>query len=337
MSRYAETYKPSNLAGPGDARPTALQIIKDEGLTGKLSDKVFLVTGVSSGIGIETLRALHTTGAHVFGTVRNLPKGQKVVSDILSENHKTGGKITLLEIDTANLATVRAGAKAFLEQSDRLNAIIANAGIMAVPEGKTVDGFELQFGTNHLGHFLLFQLLKDVLLSSATPEYPSRYVSVSSKATQWGTVRTHDYGFEKEPYNEWAAYGQSKTANVWMSNYIERKFGAQNLHSTSLHPGGIMTGLGAHLDMADFDTPELRACLKSPAQGAATQVYAAVGQEWTHKGGVYLSDCAPARSYEEMEKEGLPKDWNDGYASWSYNPEGEEQLWKDSLKFVGLA
>lgn len=151
MSRYMESYRRPNLAGPGDTRPTALQIIKDEGLTGALTSKVFLITGVSSGIGIETLRALHATGAHIIGTVRNLEKGQKVVDEILTE--QKDGKITLVQMDLSSFASVQAGAAEILSLSEgRLNVLIANAGIMAIPFALTTDGFESQFATNHLGH-----------------------------------------------------------------------------------------------------------------------------------------------------------------------------------------
>lgn len=145
MSRYAEAHKVANLGGAGDARPTALQVIEDEGLIGNLSDKVFLITGVSSGLGIETLRALHTTGAHVYGTVRNLPKGQAVVDQILSEKHTGGGKISLIEMSLDSLASVRSGAADFLKKSNgQLNVLIGNAGIMACPYGLTADGFDIQ-------------------------------------------------------------------------------------------------------------------------------------------------------------------------------------------------
>jgi NAD(P)-dependent dehydrogenase (short-subunit alcohol dehydrogenase family) len=149
MSRYAEVHKIGNLRGAGDARPTALQIIEDEGLSGRLSDKTFLVTGVSSGIGIDTLRALHATGAHVYGTVRSLEKGQKVVDQILSEKREGGGKIDLVELELDSFESVKKGAEDFLARSGgRLNALIANAGIMATPEGRTKDGWELQVSIN---------------------------------------------------------------------------------------------------------------------------------------------------------------------------------------------
>jgi NAD(P)-dependent dehydrogenase (short-subunit alcohol dehydrogenase family) len=337
MSRYAEAHKPSNLAGAGDARPTALQIIRDENLMGKLSDKVFLVTGVSSGIGIETLRALHATGAHVYGTVRSLTKGQKVADEILAAN-PNGGKIDLIEMELTSLSSVRAGAEDFLAKSGgKLNVLIANAGIMATPFVKTKDGFESQFATNHLAHFLLFQLVKPALLASASAAFPSRVVSVTSIGHRFGRVRFSDYNFANEgEYNDWAAYGQSKTANIYFASYIDRQYAGQHLRATSVHPGGIMTNLGTHLaaeDWAHFTTPEWMRVMKSAEQGAATQVLAAVGKEWEGKGGKYLANCVEQPPFGTR---GLEEKHDDGYAEWVYDVEGEVRLWKDSLDMVGL-
>ncbi|ORY13413.1 hypothetical protein BCR34DRAFT_481070 [Clohesyomyces aquaticus] len=331
MSRYTESHLRSNLAGPGDARPTALQIIADEHLTGKLSDKVFLITGVSSGIGIETLRALHSTGAHVIGTVRNLTKGSQIVDDILKEKLEGGGLISLVEMDLESFSSIKKGATAVLEKSGgTLNVIVANAGIMGVPHDRTVDGWERQFATNYLGHFLLFQLLKDALLSSATAEFPSRYVSVSSHGHCFGRVNFDDYNFEKGEYSPWKAYGQSKTAALWMSNAIERKYGGSNLHSTSLHPGGIRTNLTAHLGPAileGYKNPDVARYLKSPEQGAATQVYAAVSQDWKDRGGsIWLI----------VPEDGVNEIINDGHAEWAYDEEGEDKLWRESFGMVEL-
>ncbi len=174
-SKYAEVHKPENLAGPGDARPTALQIIEDEGLVNKMTDKVFLVTGASAGIGIETGRALAATGGKVFLTVRDMKKGAEACKSFLEP-----GRVELLEMDNTSLESVRSAAKAFLGKSDRLNVLVNNAGIMATPYEITKDGFESQFETNHLAHFLLFGLLKDTLIKSSTPEFHSRVVNVSS-------------------------------------------------------------------------------------------------------------------------------------------------------------
>jgi NAD(P)-dependent dehydrogenase (short-subunit alcohol dehydrogenase family) len=345
MSRYTEVHKVPNLRGVGDARPTALQIIEDEGLFGRLPDKTFLVTGVSSGLGIDTLRALHATGAHVYGTVRNMQKGQRVVDQILGEKREGGGKIDLVELELDSFESIKKGAQDFLFRSGRkLNAVVANAGVMTSQRTMTKDGFELAWGTNHLGHFLLFQLLKDALLASATPEYPSRYVSVSSLGHTISTVNFDDFNWEKTTYRSWPAYGRTKTANIWMANLIERRFGAQHLHATSVHPGVIIEDSNFSQNLSEQDKaalsvqdPSLQRRLKSAPQGAATQVFAAVGKEWANKGGKYLSNCVEQVSMDERAKQdGEFLFADDGYASWAYNEENEERLWRESLKMVGL-
>jgi NAD(P)-dependent dehydrogenase (short-subunit alcohol dehydrogenase family) len=209
---------------------------------------------------------------------------------------------------------------------------------MATPEGRTTDGFETQFGTNHIGHFALFQCLKPVLLSSSTPSFPSRVISLSSVGHRFGSVRLHDYNFaETNSYNPWSSYGQAKTANIWFSNELERRYGGKGLHSTSVHPGGIITGLYTHVTQAEMDatfTPELLLYNKSPAQGAATSVYAALAEEWKDKGGRFLSDCmeqGPVVGNPPLGVDG------DGYKPWAYDEEGEKRLWTDSLRMVGMA
>jgi NAD(P)-dependent dehydrogenase (short-subunit alcohol dehydrogenase family) len=142
MSRYEAAHVKTN--GPGDARPTALQIVKDEGLENKLGRKVMLVTGCSSGIGIETVRALHATGATVIGTARNIPKGQKVIDEISKSNASINSKIHLVEMDLESFDSIKAGAKEILKLTDTLNVLVNNAGVMATPEGRTKDGFETQ-------------------------------------------------------------------------------------------------------------------------------------------------------------------------------------------------
>jgi NAD(P)-dependent dehydrogenase (short-subunit alcohol dehydrogenase family) len=335
MSRYAAAQPIPN--GPGDSRPTALQIIKDEGLEGQLVGKVILVTGCSSGIGIETIRALHATGATIFATVRDLSKGQTVIDEILTSTPSNKAPIHLIKMELDSFDSVKAGAKEVLQKTNTLNILINNAGVMSTPEGRTKDGFETQFGTNHLGHFILFQLLKSVLLSSSTPSFPSRVVAVSSFGHRASEIRFHDLNFEKEKYDPWAAYGQAKTANIYFSNELERRYGPQGLHSTSLHPGSIATGLQQHMDpevVKLMETPEVARWLKSPEQGAATSVYAAVSEEWKGKGGKYLSDCVEQGPVREGS--GSMSIGDDGYASWIYDEEKEVRLWKESLEMVGL-
>ncbi|UPK90879.1 hypothetical protein LCI18_001814 [Fusarium solani-melongenae] len=331
MSRYAEAHL--NPTGPGDARPTALQIIKDEAAEGKLAGKVIIITGTSSGIGIETARALSLTGAKLLLTARDLNKAKTALDGILEP-----GRVELVEMDNSSLSSVRAAAKAILQKSNgQANVLINNAGIMALPKLEyTKDGFEMQFGVNHLSHFLLFELLKPALLASASPAFSSRVVNLSSSAHHVASINeSGNYNFEKTKYNEWVSYGQSKTANIYMANEIERRYGSRGLHATSVHPGLISTGLTQHMDLTMVQGMQkdenLLKTMKSPEQGAATTVWAAIGEEWEKKGGEHLADCGrTTRGNDNHEVTGV------GFAGHAYDPENEARLWKDSLKMVGL-
>ncbi|KAH7024218.1 hypothetical protein EDB80DRAFT_808536 [Ilyonectria destructans] len=329
MSRYAEAH--ANPQGPGDARPTALQIIQDEAAENTLQGKVIVITGTSSGIGIETVRALSTTGAKLFLTARNLTKAKTALADIFKPS-----RMELVEMDQDSLASVRAAAAQILSKTDKINILVNNAGIMAVQTLEfTKDGHELQFGTNHLSHFLFFELLKPALLAAVTPEFNSRVVVLSSSAHASSGINASDnYNFQKGGYHPWLAYGQSKTANIYMANEIERRYGSQGLHATSLHPGNIMTALTQHVPEAEVaalaGSEDARNSLKSPEQGAATTVWAAIGKQWEGKGGKYLIDCAVAVPSKEGESQ-----FASGYAKHVYDPESEARLWEDSLKIVG--
>ena len=333
MSRYAEAYK--NCTGPGDARPTALDIIRDEGLTGKLTGKTALVTGGNAGIGLETARALHAAGMTVYISARSLAKGEAAVADIQASDPSNTAPLHVVELSLDSFASVRKGAADFLSRTSQLNVLVCNAGVMATPEGRTADGFETQFGTCHLGHFLLFSLLRDALLSSSSPTFHSRVVTVSSVGHRAGGVLIGDYNFEKTAYEPWRAYGQAKTANIYMANEIERRYGAKGLHALSLHPGGIKTGLQAYVDpavMASWDD-DMR-IWRDTAQGAATSVYAAVSSEWEGRGGRFLSDCVekgPMVPGNPMVVFG-----DEGYAPWAYDEESARKLWADSCGFVGV-
>lgn len=324
-SRYAAVHE--NPQGPGDSRPTALDVVKDEGLQGKLGDKVAIITGCSSGIGIETARALNATGCKLFLGVRDTAKGQKALSDILKP-----GRVELLKMDLNSLDSVRAAAAEFLGKSKTLNILINNAGVMATPEGKTADGFETQFGTCHLAHFLLFELLKPTLLASSTPHFNSRVVALASSGHRGGGVRFDDYNFEEGDYSPWIAYGQAKTANIYMTNEIDRRYGSKGLHGLSAMPGGIMTGLQKHVPGMEEMTKQeaVQKYMKNAEQGAATTVYAALSKDWEGRGGRYLEDCG------ESEQTTSQDPLSNGYAPHAYNEEGEKRLWADSLKFVGL-
>ncbi|KAF4973198.1 hypothetical protein FSARC_450 [Fusarium sarcochroum] len=331
MSRYAAAHETPQ--GPGDARPTALQIVKDEGAEGKLEGKVIVITGTSSGIGIETVRALSATGARLFLTARDLEKAKTALDGIFDAS-----RMELVQMDQASLESVRAAAKQILNKTDNINILVENAGIMAVPDLQfTKDGHELQFGTNHLSHFLLFELLKPALLKAVTPELNSRVVVLASSGHHSGGINDSDnYNFQKSDYNPFIAYAQSKTANIYMANELDRRYGSQGLHATSVHPGGILTALSRYMAdeqvQAVISSDAAKKSLKSPEQGAATSVWAAIGKHWENAGGKYLQDCEEAPFCANPASH-----FGKGYVKHAYDPELEARLWEDSLKIVGLA
>ncbi|KAL3469472.1 hypothetical protein BJX99DRAFT_241178 [Aspergillus californicus] len=322
-SKYTAAHE--SPQGPGDARPTASQIIDDYALDGQLSGKVALITGCSSGIGISTAHALYRTGATIYATARDVEKAKAALSSLEDQS-----RVHILPLDLSSLDSVRACAEQFKSSSSQLDFLIENAGIMACPEGRTVDGFEMQFGTNHLGHFLLFYLLKDTLLRSSTPAFNSRVIILSSCAHQAGSVHLNNLTLEGE-YEPWKSYGQSKTANLWTAREIEKRFGSRGLHAWAVHPGNIATELQRHVSdevkqgwAADKD---LAKTWKSVDQGAATTVLAAVSPELEGKGGLYLENTQVAKP---------PGTGLAGYADWAYDEEGPGKLWDISLRLLKL-
>ncbi|KAJ5335469.1 hypothetical protein N7452_007872 [Penicillium brevicompactum] len=325
--KYTKAFLEQN--GPGDARPTALDILKDNDRIGTMKDKVFLLTGSSGGIGIETGRALAATGGKVYLGVRDFEKGEQALKEILEP-----GRVELLELDVGSLKSVRTAAKTFLSKSTQLNVLVNNAGIMACPEAKKADGFESQFAINYLGHFFLYKLLEQTLLSSSTPEFQSRVVNVSSAGHHMSSVVLDNINLDGE-YEAWKAYGNAKTACIWMTNEIERRHGSKGLHGLSLMPGGIFTGLQRHVDpetLKQWGSSEpAQRYGKSPAQGAATTMTAAFGKEWEGKGGVYLEDCQEAGPVPEGGTLAV------GVAPHAFDPEGEKKLWSLSLNMLDLS
>jgi NAD(P)-dependent dehydrogenase (short-subunit alcohol dehydrogenase family) len=327
-NRYAAAHQTPK--GPGDSRPTAVQIIKDEDMEGKLSGKVILVTGTSSGLGIETVTALAATGATVYCMARDEHKNRNALA-------KVKGKIELIELDLSSFTKVRAAPDEFLKRSGTLNILINNAGIMALHERTlTEDGHEMQFATNHLGHFLLFQLLKPTLLASSTPQFPSRVVNLTSCGHRMSEVHFDNLTLDNGVYQPFIGYAQSKTANIYMANSIERHYGSRGLHGLSVHPGNIWTGLSRHVDPAVLDMmskniPGIEKLFKSPEQGAATTILAAIGKDYHNKGGIYLEECGegvlvkPGARVEES-----------GYADFAFDPHKEEQMWIESLKLANI-
>ncbi|KAJ8130388.1 hypothetical protein O1611_g3241 [Lasiodiplodia mahajangana] len=329
---YAEAH--ADPKGPNDMRPTSAQIIYDGGLVNAMAGKVMLVTGSTSGIGVDTVKALHLTGADVYMQARDLKKAEAVRDDILKTSEGKG-KLDIILMELDSLKSIQEGVGSFLEKTQQLNILINNAGVRNTPDGRTEDGFETQFGVNHLAHFLLFQLLQPTLLASSTPSFNSRVINVTSGAHRGSKINFDNPNLEGV-YNPRLAYSQSKTADILMANQIERLYGPLGIHGLSVHPGCIITNLQKH----DIRTPEerdeylrsnpvLQKILKSTAQGAATQVWAAVAKVWEGKGAIYLEECREGHECEE------PDLLNGGYKAYVFDKEAEEKLWDMSCQLVG--
>jgi NAD(P)-dependent dehydrogenase (short-subunit alcohol dehydrogenase family) len=288
-----------------------------------LTGKVALVTGGSSGLGQETARVLASRGAEVILTARDVGKGEAVAAAI---REATGNRAVSVEaLELGSLAEIRAFATRMAARHAHLDIIVNNAGVMACPFAKTADGFELQFGSNHLGHFLTTCLLVPTLRA------PARIVLVSSRGHHISPVVFEDVQFERRPYDKWAAYGQSKTANVLFAVGLEQRLGGRGIHAFALHPGTIMTELGRHLQSEDYEFLRSRSSgmkFKTVESGAATSVFAATAPELDGRGGVYLEDCHIAAVNDAP-------DALEGVKSYALDPRNAERLWEMSEQLVG--
>ncbi len=232
---------------------------------------------------------------------------------------------------------MRSCAAEFLAKSTTLNILIANAGVRLTPKGTTKDGFETQLGTNHVAHFLLFQLLKPALLEGSIAGFQSRVVAVSSTGHRYAPLDLDDLNQEHRPYDGYLAYGYSKLSNIYMCNEIERRYGGQGLHGWSVHPGGIRTGLqrpnvaDALIFLKNGVMTTLRE-MQSPEQGAATSVWAVLSRELEGRGGKY---CERTMISQAPVKEGY-KVTDPGYAPWAYDEDVARRLNDMSSKMVGL-
>jgi len=294
-----------------------------------LTDKRFLVTGASAGLGLETTRALAAHGAAVTMTARDLGKGIAAMEQVLEA--VPHAELDLRELDLADLASIRAFAHGFVDDHPRLDGLIANAGVMACPQGTTVDGFETQLGTNHLGHFLLIQLLTPSLVATGS----ARVVLLTSAGHRFSDVDLDDPGFERQPYDPWVAYGRSKTANVLCAVALDERLRDQGVRAFAVHPGGVTTELGRHLTdetlqaladrQARSSTP-IR--WKTIPQGAATTVWAATSPALDGLGGRYLEDCGLAEVSTDPD---APR----GVRDYAVDPERARALWELSEQLVG--
>jgi NAD(P)-dependent dehydrogenase (short-subunit alcohol dehydrogenase family) len=305
------------------------QSTSDEVLDGiDLTGKCALVTGVSAGLGVETARALAAHGAHVIGTVRDLSKARTATAPI-SEAY--GPRFGLLELDLADLASVRAAADALLSAGKPLDLIIANAGVMATPMGRTAEGFETQFGTNHLGHFLLINRVAELIPAGG------RVVCVSSVGHQFGDLDLDDPNYEHRRYDPIEAYGGAKTAvNLFVVEF-DRRHESRGVRAAAVHPGGILTQLARHMTpqlidqmiakvQAEAANSSAQRGYKSVPQGAATTLWAATAPA-DLVGGRYCEDCAVARIAAQ----------GSGVRPYSIDAARAKRLWDISEKLVGLS
>src|SRR4030088_1318434 len=254
----------------------------DEVLSGvNLQGKRILVTGVSAGLGVETARSLAAHGAHVVGAARDLAKAENATAQVRKGGADSGGAVELVGLDLANLKSVRACADELLAKGEPFDVVIANAGVMATPLGHTADGFETQFGTNHLGHFVLINRIAPLIRAGG------RLINLSSSGHRFSNVDLDDPNFERTPYDPFVAYGRSKTANILFAVAFDRRHRGR-VRAAAVHPGGIETELGRYIDpsqvgkMIDQINQQLSAEGKGPfqwktiPQGSATSVWAGV-------------------------------------------------------------
>lgn len=307
----------------------------DEVLSGvDLSGKRILVTGVSAGLGVETARALAAHGAHVVGAARNLAKAGEATAKVRADAANCG-TLDLVELDLASLSSVRACAEALLADGKGFDLVIANAGVMACPFGHTVDGFETQFGTNHLGHFVLVNRLASLMQPSA------RLVILSSAGHRFGDIDLDDPNFEHTAYDPLVAYGRSKTANALFAVEFDRRHMDQGIRATAVHPGGIAIELGrfayaepgslqkrvAEINAQREATGRSLYSLKSIPQGAATSVWAGVIAPADAIGGRYCEDCHVAEIVDGTVE--------DGVRAYALDPDRAKALWVKSEEMVG--
>ena len=304
----------------------------------KLHGKRILVTGVSAGLGVETARALAAHGAHVVGTARDLTKAQAATGQVRKDAAANGGGFELVELDLASLSSARAAADKLLKKGEFFDVVIANAGVMATPFGHTSDGFETQFGTNHLGHFVFVNRIAPLLRSGG------RLINLASSGHRFSNVDLDDPNFKTTPYEPFVAYGRSKTANILFAVAFDQRHRGRGVRAAAVHPGGIQTELGRHMDPGSFQglvdqmNSQLAAEGKEPfqfktiPQGAATSVWAAVVAPADEIGGRYCENCHVGHIVADHVTISAISEGVRGYA---LDPAAAEALWKKSEELVG--
>lgn len=311
----------------------------DDVLSGiDLEGKHILITGISSGIGLETGRSLASHGASIVGADLDLAKAEPATALVREAALQGGGSLELIELDLGSLSSVRASADKLLAAGRPFDVIIANAGVMATPFGRTADGFEIQFGINYLGHFALVNWIEPLLADDG------RLVMVSSQAHRIADVDLADPNFERQTYDPWVAYGRSKTATSLFAAEFDFRYRDRGIRAASVMPGNSGgTGLTRHLSQEDVqgllanvgkaraDAGLQPAELKEVPQAAATSVWAAVVANKDEIGGHYLEDCSVAPIDDS------PNPFADGVRSYALDAEKAKQLWAKSEELISAA
>jgi NAD(P)-dependent dehydrogenase (short-subunit alcohol dehydrogenase family) len=303
-----------------------------------LKGKRILVTGVSAGIGVETARALAAHGAQVVGAARDLTKAEAATAQVRKDAAAGGGSFELIALDLANLRSVRACADELLAKGKRFDVIIANAGVMATPFGHTADGFETQFGTNHLGHFVLVNRIASLMGAG------SRLINLASSGHRFSNVDLEDPNFEHTPYEPFVAYGRSKTANILFAVAFDQRHRERGIRAAAVHPGGIQTELARYMDPSHLEAMlkqinEQAAAegkgsfeFKTIPQGAATSVWAGVVAPADEIGGRYCENCHASDVVPDNVTLGM---LNEGVRAYALDRKNAEALWKKSEEMVG--
>jgi NAD(P)-dependent dehydrogenase (short-subunit alcohol dehydrogenase family) len=303
-----------------------------------LQGKRILVSGVSAGLGIETARSLAAHGAQVVGAARDLNKAEAATAQVRKDAAENGGSFELVALDLASLRSVRACADALLAKGEGFDVVIANAGVMATPFGHTADGFETQFGTNHLGHFVFVNRIAPLMGAG------SRLINLSSSGHRYSNVDLEDPNFEQTPYEPFVAYGRSKTANILFAVAFDRRHRERGVRAAAVHPGGIQTELARHMDpsilqgIVDQISKQLAAEGKGPfqfktiPQGAATSVWAGVVATADEIGGRYCENCHVGHTVAD---DVVISAISEGVRGYALDPINAEALWKKSEELVG--
>jgi NAD(P)-dependent dehydrogenase (short-subunit alcohol dehydrogenase family) len=303
-----------------------------------LQSKRILVTGVSAGLGVETARSLAAHGAHVVGAARDLTKAEAATAQVRKDAAAHGGGFELVALDLASLKSVRACADELLAKGKNFDVVIANAGVMATPFGHTADGFETQFGTNHLGHFVFVNRIAPLMGAG------SRLINLSSSGHRFSNVDLEDPNFKHTPYEPFVAYGRSKTANILFAVAFDKRHRGRGIRAAAVHPGGIQTELARHMDpsqlqaLVDQITKQLEAEGKGPfqfktiPQGSATSVWAGVVAPADEIGGRYCENCHVGKIVAD---DVTISPISEGVRGYALDPGNAEALWKKSEELVG--